>query len=218
MPRKLALCSSTSPDRHPVLPLVLHLVPQPYIIVACLGCGQKKTVAATLKATGGLSCVLSAGISVPEEEVAPLDARQQVLGATGWYDRSCIMAGHAPAARAGRHSSCPIQDELSQAWKWHCFVHEASRMVLLSAGERKGAVRCQTHIIQVAPILQTSEKVSHPVWGSCCFSQPGSGRAPPRPTRPELARPPVQGYNYARNSPNNTKLPPKCDPLSFIGM
>ena len=80
-----------------------------------LGCGQKKTAAATLKATGGLSCVLSAGISVPEEEVAPLDARQQVLGATGWYDRSCIMAGHAPAARAGRHSSCPIQDELSQA-------------------------------------------------------------------------------------------------------
>ena len=139
MPRKLALCSSTSPDRH----LSYHspyLVPQPYIIVACLGCGQKKTAAATLKATGGLSCVLSAGISVPEEEVAPLDARQQVLGATGWYDRSCIMAGHAPAARAGRHSSCPIQDQLSQAWKWHCFVHEASRMVLLSAGERKG--RC----------------------------------------------------------------------------
>jgi hypothetical protein len=92
-----------------------YLVPQPYIIVACVGCGQKKTAAATLKATGGLSCVLSAGISVPEEEVAPLDARQQVLGATGWYDRSCIMAGHAPAARAGRHSSCPIQDELSQA-------------------------------------------------------------------------------------------------------
>jgi hypothetical protein len=29
--------------------------------------------------------------------------------------RSCIMAGHAPAARAGRHSSCPIQGELSQA-------------------------------------------------------------------------------------------------------
>jgi hypothetical protein len=37
-----------------------------------------------LKATGGLSCVLSAGISVPEEEVAPLDARQQVLS-TGRY-------------------------------------------------------------------------------------------------------------------------------------
>jgi len=150
MPRKLALCSSTSPDRH----LSYHssyLVPQPYIIVACLGCGQKKTAAATLKATGGLSCVLSAGISVPEEEVAPLDARQQVLGATGWYDRSCIMAGHAPAARAGRHSSCPIQDELSQAWTWQCLVHEASRMVCLSAGERKGAVRCQTHVVQVAP-------------------------------------------------------------------
>ena len=144
MPRKLALCSSALPDRH----LSYHssyLVPQPCIIVACLSCGQKKTAAATLKATGGLSCVLSAGISVPEEEVAPLDARQQVLGATGWYDRSCIMAGHAPAARAGRHSSCPIQDELSQAWKWQCLVHEASRMVCLSAGERKGAVRCQTH-------------------------------------------------------------------------
>ena len=53
-----------------------------------------------MKATGGLSCVLSAGISVPEEEVAPLDARQQVLGATGWYDRSCIMAGHAPCRTA----------------------------------------------------------------------------------------------------------------------
>ena len=62
-------------------------------------------------------------------------------------------------------------------------------------------------------ILQTSEKVSHPVWGSCCFSQPGSGRSTPRPTRPELARPPVQGYNYAGNGPNNTRLPPKCDPL-----
>ena len=98
-----------------------YLVPQPYIIVACLGCGQKKTAAATLKATGGLSCVLSAGISVPEEEGAPLDARQQVRGATGWYDPSCIMAGHAPAARAGRHSSCPIQDELSQAWKMALF-------------------------------------------------------------------------------------------------
>ena len=180
MPRKLALCSSTSPDRH----LSYHssyLVPQPYIIVACLGCGQKKTAAATLKATGGLSCVLSAGISVPEEEVAPLDARQQVLGATGWYDRSCIMAGHAPAARAGRHSSCPIQDELSQAWKWHCFVHEASRMVLLSAGERKGAVRCQTHIIQVAPILQTSEKVSHPSGGLAVFRSQVQGG--PRPAQ-----------------------------------
>jgi hypothetical protein len=172
MPRKLALCSSTSPDRH----LSYHsscLVPQPYIIVACLGCGQKKTAAATLKATGGLSCVLSAGISVPEEEVAPLDARQQVLGATGWYDRSCIMAGHAPAARAGRHSSCPIQDELSQAWKWQCLVHEASRMVLLSASERKGkgGVSANTlvpsHTIYNLTTRQKSE--SSCLWGQ--FSQ-----------------------------------------------
>jgi len=183
MPRKLALCSSTSPDRH----LSYHssyLVPQPYIIVACLGCGQKKTAAATLKATGGLSCVLSAGISVPEEEVAPLDARQQVLGATGWYDRSCIMAGHAPAARAGRHSSCPIQDELSQAWKWHCFVHEASRMVLLSAGERKGAVRCQTYIIQVAPSYKRQKKSVIPSGGLAVFRSQVQGG--PRPAQRAL--------------------------------
>jgi hypothetical protein len=38
---------------------------------------EEDSAAATLKATGGLSCVLSAGISVPEEEVAPPDARQQ---------------------------------------------------------------------------------------------------------------------------------------------
>jgi hypothetical protein len=129
MPRKLALCSSTLPDRH----LSYHspyLVPQPYITAACLSCGQKKTAAATLKATDGLSRVLSASISVPEEEVAPLDARQHVLGATGWYDR-VSWPGHARCscrsrlARAGRHSSCPpIQDELSQAWKWQCLVHE----------------------------------------------------------------------------------------------
>ena len=180
MPRKLALCSSTSPDRH----LSYHssyLVPQPCIIVACLSCGQKKTAAATLKATGGLSCVLSAGISVPEEEVAPLDARQQVLGATGWYDRSCIMAGHAPAARAGRHSSCPIQDELSQAWKWQCLVHEASRMVCLSAGERKGAVRCQTHIIQVAPSYKRQKKSVIPSGAQAAFRSQVQGG--PRPAQ-----------------------------------
>ena len=191
MPRKLALCSSTSPDRH----LSYHssyLVPQPYIIVACLGCGQKKTAAATLKATGGLSCVLSAGISVPEEEVAPLDARQQVLGATGWYDRSCIMAGHAPAARAGRHSSCPIQDQLSQAWKWHCFVHEASRMVLLSAGERKGAVRCQTHIIQVAPSYKRQKK-SVTRLGALLFFAARFRAGPAPPNAPGISQAPSTG-------------------------
>jgi hypothetical protein len=79
-----------------------------------------------------------------------LVAAGRTAASTGryWMVRSCILAGHAPAARAGRHSSCPIQDELGQAWKWQCLVHEASRMVLLSAGERKGAVRCQTHIVQ----------------------------------------------------------------------
>jgi len=167
MPRKLALCSSTSPDRH----LSYHssyLVPQPCIIVACLGCGQKKTAAATLKATGGLSCVLSAGISVPEEEVAPLDARQQVLGATGWYDRSCIMAGHAPAARAGRHSSCPIQDELSQAWKWHCFVHDASRMALLSAVSAR-ALYGAKHTSSKSHHLTNVRKSQSPVWGLAVF-------------------------------------------------
>jgi len=54
-----------------------------------------------LKATGGLSCVLSAGISVPEEEVAPLDARQQVLGATGWHDRASWLAMLLPLVQDG---------------------------------------------------------------------------------------------------------------------
>ena len=142
-PRKLALCSS--PDRHLSYHLS-YLVPQPCIIVACLSCGQKKTEAATLKATGALSCVLSAGMSVPEEEVAPLDARQQVLGATGWYDR---VSGWLCSCRSCRTAfSMPdFQDELSQAWKWQCLVHEASRMVFLSAGETALKVNIQSHSI-----------------------------------------------------------------------
>ena len=158
-----------------------------------MSCGQKKTAAATLKATGGLSCVLSAGISVPEEEVAPLDARQQVLGATGWYDRSCIMAGHAPAARAGRHSSCPIQDELSQAWKWQCLVHEASRMVCLSAGERKGAVRCQTHVVQVAPSYKRQKKSQSSRLGALLFFAARFRAGPAPPNAPGISLGPSTG-------------------------
>ena len=130
-----------------------------------------------------------------------------------WMVRSIVYHGWPCSCRSCRTAFfMPDPRRAQPGVEMHCFVHEASRMVLSSAGERKGAVRCQTQHPSHT-ILQTSEKVSHPVWGSCCFSQPGSGRAPPRPTRPELARPPVQGYNYARNSPNNTKLPPKCEPL-----
>ena len=75
----------------------------------------------------------SLGMHFSAEEVAPPDARQQVLGATGWYDRvSRIMAGHAPAARAGRHFYARFKTSSASAWKWQCLVHEASR--ILSAG------------------------------------------------------------------------------------
>ena len=51
----------------------------------------------------------------------------------------------------------------------HCFVHEASRMVLLSAGERKGAVRCQTHFIQVTPSYKRQKKSVIPSGGLAVF-------------------------------------------------
>ena len=63
----------------------------------------------------------------------------------------------------------------------HCFVHEASRMVLLSAGERKGAVRCQTHIIQVTPSYKRQKKSVIPSGAQAAFRSQVQGG--PRPTQ-----------------------------------
>ena len=63
----------------------------------------------------------------------------------------------------------------------HCFVHEASRMVLLSAGERKGAVRCQTHIIQVTPSYKRQKKSVIPSGGLAVFRSQVQGG--PRPAQ-----------------------------------
>jgi hypothetical protein len=89
------------------------------------------------------------------EEVAPPDARQQVLGATGWYDRVSWLAMLLPLVQDGiLHAR--FKTSSASAWKWHFLVNEASRMGLLSASERKGGVRCQTHIVQVTPSYNTS--------------------------------------------------------------
>ena len=69
-----------------------------------------------------------------------------------WMVRSIVYHGWPCSCRSCR-TACFMPDprRAQPGVEMHCFVHEASRMVLLSAGERKGAVRCQTHVVQVAP-------------------------------------------------------------------
>ena len=74
----------------------------------------------------------------------------------------------------------------------HCFVHEASRMVLLSAGERKGAVRCQTHIIQVAPSYKRQKK-SVTRLGALLFFAARFRAGPAPPNAPGISQAPSTG-------------------------
>jgi hypothetical protein len=137
-----------------------------------------------------------------------------------WMVRSCI--GWPCSCRSCRTAFfMPDSRRAQPAWKWQCLVHEAPRMVLLSAGERKGAVRCQIHIVQVTPPYDTSKKVSHPVWAKLLFaSRFRAGAGPGAPPRPDGISPGPGAYRDGTTpgiAQKHSQLPPKCDPL-LIGM
>ena len=76
-----------------------------------------------------------------------------------WMVRSIVCHGWPCSCRSCRTAVfMPDPRRAQPGVEMHCFVHEASRMVLLSAGERKGAVRCQTHVVQVAPSYKRQKK------------------------------------------------------------